>query len=86
MSEFQNQNMELVRIKSLLEIRDDFFFDESRNRIEENPTTAKNCTESPEIENLERSRQKVYLKLEKEIIYRLNQFLDQENLKRKDSN
>lgn len=86
MSQFQNQNSEIEKIRILLGIRNSFFFDESRIRIEENPTTANNSTESPERQNLEQSRKKVYLKLEREIIYLLNQFLDRETEQRRNPN
>lgn len=80
MSQFQNENSELQRIKLLEEISENFLFDETRLDIEENPTTQdlqKDLgKESPEIRNLRLNKRKIYLKLQKEILHSLDDYLN----------
>lgn len=82
MSKFQNDNQILCHIRLLLEVSENFFFDDQRIDIEENPTTLEENLgkESPEIRNLRRQKLKVYKKLQKEITQEIDDYL--ESLKR----
>lgn len=86
MSKFQNDNQILTRVRLLQEVVDDFFFDQQRIDLEENPTTLEENLgkESPIGQNLRRQKLKLFYKLQKEITKEIDDYLESLKLDKND--